>query len=215
SITDENRLASDPRCDARSAPTMSLRPRTAAAVTLAAMFCSTAPAGASAGEAPVTFEREVKPILRKRCGSCHNAERPRGELDLSTMAGVNAGGAGGKVVVTGRAEESPLYTLAAHLETPAMPPNAPKIPQRELDLIRRWVEGGMVESPADARAGAGVTRAVPGADAKPMATGGRVPAVALPRPTPVAALAVSPAAPLAAVGGGRQILLFDLASRAL
>jgi hypothetical protein len=194
---------------------MPLRPRTAAAATLAALLCSTALAQAPAGEAPVTFDREVKPILRKRCGNCHNAERPRGELDLSTMAGVNAGGAGGKVVAAGRPEESPLYALAAHLETPTMPPNAPKIPQRELDLIRRWVEGGLVESPADVKAGAVGARTASEADAKPTATGGLMPALALPRPTPVAALAVSPASPMAAVGGSRQIFLFNLASRAL
>jgi hypothetical protein len=193
---------------------MPLRPWTAAAVTSAALVCPTALAQAPAGDAPVSFDREVKPILRKRCGNCHNAERPRGELDLSTFAGVTAGGAGGKAAVPGQPEESPLYTLPAHLETPAMPPNAPKIPQRELDLIRRWIEGGLVESPADARPGA-PGRTTPDGGAKPAATGGLVAAAVAPRPTPVAALAVSPAAPLAAVAGDRQVLLFDLASKTL
>jgi hypothetical protein len=162
----------------------------------------------------VTFDREVKSVLRKRCGSCHNAERPRGELDLSTAAGVAAGGAGGKVAVAGRPEESPLYLLPAHLDEPAMPPNAPKIPQRELDLIRQWIEGGLVVSPADARPGAAVA-ANPDRDAKLEAAGGLGPAAVAPRPTPVTALAASPVAPLAAVAGGRQVLLFDLAARTL
>ncbi len=93
----------------------------------------------------VSFERHVKPILRKRCGNCHATERPRGELDLSTYSGVVAGGASGKVAVAGKPEDSPIYTLPAHLEDPKMPPNAPKIPQREIDVLRRWVEGGLFE----------------------------------------------------------------------
>src|SRR5258708_4552653 len=77
---------------------------------------------------PLTYDRDAQPILRKRCGNCHNAERPRGELDLMSYAGLMAGGATGKVAAQGRPEESPIYTLPAHLEEPRMPPNAPKIP---------------------------------------------------------------------------------------
>ena len=47
--------------------------------------------------------------------------------------------------VAHKPDESPIYLSAAHLEDPKMPPNSPKIPQRELDLIRRWIEGGLME----------------------------------------------------------------------
>ena len=71
-----------------------------------------------AGEPVVTYEGDVRPILRNRCGKCHSAERPRGELDLSTLAGILAGGVSGKSVVSGKPEASPLFTLTAHLEDP-------------------------------------------------------------------------------------------------
>ena len=48
-----------------------------------------------------------------------------------------AGGVSGKAAVAGKPDDSPLYTLAAHLDDPKMPPNKPKIPQRELDTIRK------------------------------------------------------------------------------
>src|SRR5579871_5926796 len=127
---------------------MSSRTRAVAAVALGALLAATTspaqdlkPASAES----VSFEREVRPILRKRCANCHNPERPRGELDLTSFAGVAAGGASGKAAAAGQPDESPLYTLAAHLEDPHMPPNAPRIPQREVDTIRRWIEGGMAE----------------------------------------------------------------------
>src|SRR4051812_5131782 len=64
------------------------------------------------GERAVTFE-SVKPILAKRCAKCHNAERPRGELDLSTYGAIMLGGVSGKVVVSGKSDASLLYTLTA------------------------------------------------------------------------------------------------------
>ena len=158
---------------------------------------------------PLTYDRDAQPILRKRCGNCHNAERPRGELDLMSYAGVVAGGATGKVAAPGRPEESPIYTLPAHLEEPRMPPNAPKIPQREIDVLRRWIEGGLLEKPGDSA----VVASEPSASApsRPAPIGGLVSAAVPPRRTAITALAVSPAAPVAAVSGHRQVLVFDLA----
>ena len=157
-------------------------------------------------EPPVTFDADVKPILRKHCLACHSEERPRGDLDLSTFAAVQYGGSSGKAVVAGKPDASPLYTLAAHLEDPKMPPNKPKIPQRELDTIRKWIDTGAVEKAANA-----TTVVTPA----PAAKGGLGTAAALARATPVTALAVSPAAPLAAVAGSKQVVLFDLAENKL
>lgn len=154
----------------------------------------------------ITYERDVKPIFRKRCGNCHNPERPRGELDLTSYAGVLAGGSSGKAVVAGRPEESPLFLLPAHLEDPTMPPNAPKIPEREIDTIRRWVEGGLIEK----------SGARPAADAAPRSASETIAAPVVPaRSAAISALAVSPIAPIAAVSGHRQILLFNLHERKL
>src|SRR5262249_2530883 len=143
------------------------------------------PHHATADEPPargaVTFEQDVKPILRKHCVNCHNAERPRGELDLTQYSGVMTGGTSGKAGIAGKPDESPVYTLPSHLDDPRMPPNKPKIPQRELDLIRDWIAGGLVEKSA--------TKAVTSAAPAP---GGLTPANALARATPVTALAAHP-----------------------
>jgi hypothetical protein len=44
----------------------------------------------------VTFDKDVKPIFKKHCVSCHNSERPRGDLDLSAFAGVMTGACRGR-----------------------------------------------------------------------------------------------------------------------
>lgn len=158
------------------------------------------PAVAAAADPVVTFD-DVKPIFKKHCGNCHNAERPRGDLDLSTHAAVMAGGISGKVVAEGKPEGSMLYTLTAHLEDPKMPPNSPKIPQRELDTIKKWIVDGLREKP-EGKVAASVAKAVEGLTA----------AAPLARNTPVTALAVHPKLPLAAVPGKKQILLLDTAA---
>src|SRR5262249_55059312 len=107
---------------------------------------------------------------------------------------------------------SPVYTQAAHLEEPHMPPNAARIPQRELDVLRRWIEGGLPEN-----TGEPATR--PETDAGAQPGGGAPGGLVSPAPTPRAAagtaLAVSPSRPVAAAAWRRQILLYDLAARKL
>jgi hypothetical protein len=156
--------------------------------------------------AKVTFDKDLKLVFKKHCVSCHNPERPRGDLDLSSFAGVMAGGTSGKVALAGKPDDSPLYLLPAHLGDPEMPPGKPKIAQRELDLIRDWIAGGLVEKSA-------VTAAATTTPAAP--AGGLGPADPFPRLSPVSALAVSPTAPVAAVAGRKQVLVFDLAANKL
>src|SRR5262245_2973872 len=88
---------------------------------------------------------QVRPVFRKHCVTCHNQDRARGDLNLSSLEGIKAGSSSGPAVVSTKPEDSPIYLSAAHLEDPKMPPNSPKIPQRELELIRRWIEGGLAE----------------------------------------------------------------------
>ena len=94
--------------------------------------------------AEVTWD-QVKPVFQKRCFACHRGEQSRGGLDLSTVGGIKAGSTSGAAVVSGKPEESMIYTLPAHLEDPQMPPNGAKLPQRELDLIFGWIHGGLSE----------------------------------------------------------------------
>lgn len=167
---------------------------------------------AKPGANPVTYD-QVRPVFRKHCTTCHNQDQARGELDLSTIEGIKAGAASGPAVIEGRPEESLIYTLAAHQETPKMPPNSPKIPQRELDLLRRWIEGGL----AGAGEAAGPAGAPKTAPAFPAAGGrmpeGKVQLNPLAKAAPITALAVSPAAPIAAISGRKQVVLFQLNDR--
>ena len=95
---------------------------------------------------PKTYQDHVFPILRNRCLQCHNTDRSRGGLDLSTYEGLMAGGGGGAVVEAGSPDSSRLYTLSAHLESPKMPPNGDPMPADKLKVLSDWISGGLLET---------------------------------------------------------------------
>ena len=152
----------------------------------------------------VTFD-QVRPVFRKHCESCHNIQRPRGEFDISSVESIKAGSVSGIVAIPGKPEESPLFTLPAHLDDPHMPPNAKKIPQRELDLIRNWIAGGMLASPKS-------TTNPPSAK-KSENQKLIVPVASISRQVPPTALAINPKTSVVAIAGQRQVALFSLADR--
>jgi WD40 repeat protein len=162
-------------------------------------------AQADEAKTPVTFDGDVKAILNKRCAKCHTGDRPRGDLDLSTFGNVLQGGTTGKSVVAGKPGESSLYTMTAHIEEPKMPPNSPKIPQTEIDTIRKWIEGGLVEKIATKTG-----QAPPAATTSIAPAGGIVPAQLLDRRTAITAISVSPTSPMLALSGRKQVLLYEL-----
>ena len=87
-----------------------------------------------------------RPVFRSRCGSCHNPDKQKGGLNLDNYGAAMQGGGSGKVIEPGDAESSTLFQVISHKEEPKMPPNSPKIPDAEIDLIRKWIEGGALEN---------------------------------------------------------------------
>ena len=88
----------------------------------------------------VTYEQNVAAVFRNRCGSCHNPDKQKGGLNLDNYGSAMQGGGSGKVIEPGNAEESTLFLSVSHKEEPKMPPNAPKIPDAEVELIRKWID---------------------------------------------------------------------------
>src|SRR4051794_35226331 len=70
--------------------------------------------GPVAADEPPTYERDVKPLLARRCAVCHNAKKVgnrdlSGGLALDTFEAILRGTEEHKVVVPGQAGESELY----------------------------------------------------------------------------------------------------------
>ncbi len=180
------------------------------------LFLLTFPASLTAQE-KTSWQDHVRPVFENRCTNCHNPDKKKGDLDLSTYAGVMAGGSGGASVEAGDSANSTLWKVISHLAEPPMPPKGDKIPQAEIDLIAKWITGGLLDSLTSA---AKVKKKAAFAMSA-SATAGRPegpppmpehflldPIVTPARPNVVTALAHSPWAPLAALAAPRQVLLY-------
>ena len=94
----------------------------------------------------VTYDDDVKPVLRQKCFGCHNPDRKSGDLDLTNFTNLMIGGGSGKVVEAGDASSSYLYQLITHEEEPYMPPESPKIAGDMIETVRKWIDGGLLEN---------------------------------------------------------------------
>ena len=165
----------------------------------------------------ITWQDHVRPIFENRCTSCHNADKKKGDLDLSTFAGVIAGGSGGASVEAGDSAASTLWKVVSHTDEPVMPPKGDKIPQAEIDLIAKWIMGGLLDTPdgtAKVKKKAAFAMAAASSTARPEGPPPLPehlllePVVTPVRPNVAGALAHSPWAPLMALAAPRQVLLY-------
>jgi len=103
-------------------------------------------AGSISSGAPVSFEREVMPLLEQRCNKCHYPEEQRGGLDLTRISTMMRGGDDlGAALVPGKPEESPIIQVLTGAKKPEMPKKGEKLPAAEIDLLRRWIQEGALD----------------------------------------------------------------------
>jgi WD40 repeat protein len=94
--------------------------------------------------AEVSWLREVVPILRANCVSCHKPGKTKGGLDLTTHAGVMKGSEDGAVIKTGDTMASRLIETVCG-EEPDMPKEGEALSVAEVDVLSRWIIEGAKE----------------------------------------------------------------------
>lgn len=106
---------------------------------------------------PVNFATEVYPFLKANCLACHNSTKAKADLILESPQDMIRGGDTGPSLVPGNADASLLFTTAAHLEEPTMPPTnnkakAENLSPGQLALLKQWInegaKGDVVSTPA-------------------------------------------------------------------
>ncbi len=89
------------------------------------------------------FEKQVRPLLVKRCYECHSADSktPEGGLRVDSRAALLAGGDTGPAIVPGKPEKSLLIDAINYGEIYEMPPDT-KMPAAEIAVLTRWIKLG-------------------------------------------------------------------------
>jgi len=139
-------------------------------------------------------------ILKENCVSCHNPEKRKGKLVLTSREGALAGGEDGAVLVVGKAAESKLIEAMSSSADPHMPPKG-QLSDAEIAALRMWIDSG---AKWNAKALAATTQP---ASTRPIVLR------ALPASyRPVLCMALSADQKRLAVGRGDRIVLYDLSA---
>lgn len=94
-----------------------------------------------ADETPLTFEKDVRPILKAHCTLCHGEEeKPKAGVDLRLRRFMDKTLDDGEhLLVPGKPELSELVGI---IERGDMPKKGKPVPADKLDIIRKWIEQG-------------------------------------------------------------------------
>ncbi len=106
--------------------------------------------------AETDFYRDVYPVLKANCISCHNKTTTKADLNMETPALVRKGGETGPGVIPGKSADSLVVQAAAHIGDEEMPPKnnktgAKNLTPAELAMLKAWVDQGAKDSVMQAR----------------------------------------------------------------
>ncbi len=85
----------------------------------------------------------VKPILEKRCYSCHGRLKQEGKLRLDAATLIHEGGKNGPVIAAGKSDASELLKrITTQVEDDRMPPEGKPLTPEQIAIIKLWIDGG-------------------------------------------------------------------------
>ena len=105
---------------------------------------SAAKNAAGASGKPVSFIRDVAPILVENCIACHNPRKSESKYVMTTFTQLAKGGQQGEGITLepGKPDESNLVELIRPDGKPRMPYKQDPLPPEKIATIVRWVEEG-------------------------------------------------------------------------
>lgn len=133
-------------------------------------------------------------LLKAECFVCHNQEKKKGGLVLTSRERLLEGGDNGVVVVSGKPEASSLAKALVKDADPHMPPKK-QLSDAQIKVLRDWIKGGLVWNEA----------ALEEEDAIVAVRLSALPASY----QPVLAIALSPDGERLAVGRGGSVVIHD------
>lgn len=131
-------------------------------------------------QAAINFEKQILPILQKKCLDCHSAtkiidgkpKKPKGDLRLDAAWAMLKGAENGPSIVPGNLAKSYMHEVVnlPKDDDMFMPPKGDPMTIEEIKLLKEWIESGadfggwtgnMEGAPADAVAAAAASTPKP------------------------------------------------------
>src|SRR6266852_4442399 len=90
----------------------------------------------------IDYQRDIAPLFQTRCYSCHGPAQQTNGLRLDVKAAAMAGGVSGPSIKPGNSAESRLIQLVSGSGKIAMPPIGPRLSEKQVGLLRAWIDEG-------------------------------------------------------------------------
>jgi len=88
----------------------------------------------------LTFEKDIRPILKTNCFQCHGEEKElKGKLDVRLRRFLMKGGKSGPEIVPGKPHDSNLFDAVSSGD---MPKGKKKLPEKDIATIEQWIAQG-------------------------------------------------------------------------
>jgi WD40 repeat protein len=155
-----------------------------------------------AADQPISFAKQIAPVLREKCLTCHGPEKAKGKFRLDTFELMNQPGSSKlSPLVAGLPDKSHLFELLTTSdEDDRMPQKDAPLPPEQIALFQRWIrEGARFDGPDPKGTLASLAALVdqPSAPETYIA------------PLPITAMAFHPAGTELAVGGYHEITIWS------
>jgi mono/diheme cytochrome c family protein len=110
---------------------------------LAAVAGGTLPASGEekAQDTPVSFTKDIAPIIKASCEKCHNEKKSKGKLIMTSYAAMKKGGKNGPLWVEGDPDKSAIIKSVSGPE-PEMPEEGDPLKPEQIKLLARWIKEG-------------------------------------------------------------------------
>ena len=154
--------------------------------------------------APVSFTKDLAPILADKCVTCHEEKKAKGRYRVDTFELLGKAGSSDEPSLTpGKPDASTLYTrLTSHDEDERMPQKDDPLPPAQIALFKQWIDEGAKfdgASPKTPLAELLIKKEAPTTLEK------------YPRPVPVTALAFAPDGQSCFSSGYHEVLEWSVA----
>ena len=151
---------------------------------------------------PVSFRRDIAPILISNCVACHGAKKAEGGYRVDSFERfVGEGDSGAAAITAGEPDDSETYQrIIAEDEDTRMPLDGESLTEQQIDIVTRWIKEGAQYDAEDP------TVALPSIVPAPTYPD---PPAAYPRSVPVTAVAFSPDGTRIVAGGYYELTIWS------
>ena len=91
----------------------------------------------------VSFNRDIYPLVERRCVKCHSGEFPSEGLNLESYESLMSGSQNGLVIIAGDSINSLLFQK---IESGEMPKRGSNLSTEQIELIRQWINEGALNN---------------------------------------------------------------------